>query len=86
MQGFQQAQQMNQQQQLFDLKKAELARQANAPINMGPGGVLLDPNTKQPIFQAPFAPRAAPEVKAPTTRKVRIGSEEVTQEFDPKTM
>jgi hypothetical protein len=86
MQGFQQAQQMNQQQQLFDLKKAEMARQANAPISMGPGSVLLDPITKQPVFQASFAPRAEPEVKAPQTRKVRIGNEEVTQEFNPQTM
>lgn len=57
MRGLQGAQQQQMQQQMFDMKKAEMARQANAPINMGPGSVLLDPVTKQPVFQAPFAPR-----------------------------
>lgn len=62
MQGFQQAQQAQMQKQLFDMKRAEMARQASQPINLSPGGVLLDPQTRQPIFQAPFAPRtpAAP--------------------------
>jgi hypothetical protein len=84
-QGIQQAQQTALQQQLLQAKMAELQRQGNAPINVSPGGVVLDPITKQPIFQAPFAPRAAEEPKVPTTRKVRIGSEEVAQEYDPIT-
>jgi hypothetical protein len=64
-----------------------MQRNANAPINVSPGGVVLDPkDPTKVLFQAPFAPRAEPEVKAPQTRKVRIGNEEVTQEFNPKTM
>jgi hypothetical protein len=89
-QGVMQAQQMQNQQQrnvlqqqLLQAQMAEAQRKANAPINVSPGGVVLDPITKQPIFQAPFAPRAVEEPKAPTTRKVRIGNEEVAQEWDP---
>jgi hypothetical protein len=84
-QGIQQAQQQQLQQQLLQAKMAELQRQGNAPINVSPGGVVLDPITKQPIFQAPFAPRNAEEPRAPTTRKIKIGTDEVTQEFDPMT-
>jgi hypothetical protein len=84
-QGLQQAQQAQLQQQLLQARMSEMQRKADAPINVSPGGVVLDPVTKQPIFQAPFAPRAEPEVKAPQSRKIRIGNEEVTQEFDAAT-
>jgi hypothetical protein len=67
MQGFQQAQQAQQQQQMFELKKAEMSRQANAPISMAPGGVLLDPVTKQPIFTAPMKPSGPTIVPAGST-------------------
>jgi hypothetical protein len=84
-QGIQQAQQAQLQQQMLQAKMAEMQRQATAPINVSPGGVVLDPVTKQPIFQAPFAPRPAEEPKAPTIRKYKDGAEEVTEEFDPMT-
>ena len=70
MQGFQQAQHAQLQNQLLQLQQAEANRKANAPINLSPGGVLLDPITKQPIFQAPFKPEAAPE-ESPLARLLR---------------
>jgi hypothetical protein len=84
-QAYQGAQQAQMQQQLLDLKKQQMMAPPS-PIPMGPGSVLIDPITKQPIFSAPFAPRSEQEAKAPQTRKVRIGNEEVTQEFDAQTM
>ena len=60
--GYQQAQQaqmMNEfRRRQLQMQEEEAKRKATAPINMSPGGVLLDPTTRQPIFQAPFAPRA----------------------------
>jgi hypothetical protein len=81
-QGVQNAQQTQLQQQLMQAKMAELQRQANAPLNVSPGGVIFDPVTKRPIFQAPFAPKTEAEPKPPTTRKIRVGNEEVAQEWD----
>jgi hypothetical protein len=82
-QGVQNAQQTQLQQQLMQAKMAELQRQANAPLNISPGGVIFDPVTKRPIFQAPFAPKTEAEPKPPTTRKIKVGTDEVSQEWDP---
>jgi hypothetical protein len=71
-QGLQNAQQMQMQQQRNQLQEqmiqaqlAEMKRKSSAPINMGPGSVLLDPNTKEPLFQAPFAPRPEAQPMGP---------------------
>jgi hypothetical protein len=42
----------------FDPKQIEMLRgpQQKAPLIMGPGSVALDPNTRQPVFTAPFKP------------------------------
>jgi len=61
-QGYQQAQHAQLQNQLLQLQQAEATRKANAPINLSPGGVLLDPNTRQPIYQAPFKPEPTPQL------------------------
>jgi hypothetical protein len=44
----------------FDPKQIEMLRgpQQKAPLIMGPGSVALDPNTRQPVFTAPFKPEA----------------------------
>jgi len=41
------------------------------PISMAPGGVLVDPVTNQPVYQAPFKPAAPPAPRAPKIDIVR---------------
>lgn len=55
--GFQGAQQAQMQQQLFDMKKAEMARQALLPVGHGPGTQLFKPGENTPFHTVPFAPR-----------------------------
>lgn len=91
MQGFQQAQQNQMQQQMFGARmdaarrqqemeasrSAAFARLASDPRFAGMGDLLqVAPNAA--IEQALQRPQ---EPKAPTTRKLREGNEEVTQEF-----
>jgi hypothetical protein len=91
MQGFQQAQQNQMQQQMFGARldaarrqqemeasrSAAMARLAQDPRFAGMGDLLqVAPNAA--IEQALQRPQ---EPKAPTTRKLREGNEEVTQEF-----
>ena len=68
----------------FGAKIAE-ARIAKAltpkePMKIGAGEVLLDENYK-PIYSAPFKPHE----NAPVVRTMRMGSNEVTQQYDDKT-
>jgi hypothetical protein len=86
MQGLQQAQQFQQQRQLFDLQKAEAERKASMPMVAGPGSQLFLPGSTTPFATVPFKPETPDAPKAPTTRTLRMGNEQVTQEFDPQTM
>lgn len=92
MQAFQQANQANQANALrqaqmkkleeeMALRRLDLERRANAPQAHGPGTQLFRPGEDAPYYTVPFKQEAAPEPKAPMTRKVRIGEEEVTQEY-----
>lgn len=63
------------------LMQAEEARRATQPIVAGPGSQLIRPGETEPFYSVPFKPEPMGEEKAPTTRKLRIGNEEVTQEF-----
>lgn len=44
---------------------AGLNRQPQSLLNVGPGSTVLDPVTRQPVFQAPFAPRAPQIIQGP---------------------
>jgi hypothetical protein len=90
-QAFQQAQEMQQQEAFRKLQAQRMEEQmrlerekAMRPPSLmsgGPGTVFFDPATRQPIFTVPQKPEAPQEPKAPMTRKVRIGEDEVTQEY-----
>jgi hypothetical protein len=73
------------QQQMLKAQMEEMARKANAPIVAPPGAQLLRPGSDTPFHTVPFAPRAETEPKPPTTRKIKIGTEEVSQEWDAAT-
>jgi hypothetical protein len=79
-QAFRQAQIQKMEEELR-LKQAEAARRENQPIAAGPGTQMFRPGENAPFYTVPFKPEATPEPKPPMTRKVRIGEEEVTQEY-----
>jgi hypothetical protein len=79
-QAFRQAQMQKMEEELR-LRQAEEARKANMPIAAGPGTQFLHPTTREVLHSVPFKPEPTPEAKPPMTRKVRIGEEEVTQEY-----
>ena len=91
MQAFQLAQKANQEEAFRQAQIAKMEEQmklerekANRQPSLmsgGPGTVFFDPATRQPIFTVPQKPEAPQEPKAPMTRKVRIGEDEVTQEY-----
>lgn len=70
-------QQMQQQKRLADLQEKKL----NTPVGYGPGTQLFAPGAQTPFYTVPFKPEEQKPPQAPQTRKVRIGGEEVTQEF-----
>lgn len=57
------------------------AREQGQPMAYGPGTQLFRPGTIDPYHTVPFRPADPPKPQAPMTRKVRIGEEEVTQEY-----
>jgi hypothetical protein len=92
MQAFQQAQAANQANALRQaqmkkleeemiLRREEAARRANAPLVGGPGTQFIRPGEDKPYYTVPFKPEPTPEAKPPMTRKIRIGEDEVTQEY-----
>lgn len=44
--------------QRFEWEQRQAEREASAPLRASPGEVLIDPNTHQPIFTVPTAPKA----------------------------
>lgn len=46
------------------------------PISMAPGGVLLDPVTNKPVYQAPFKPATPPAPRAPKIDIIRPTKED----------
>lgn len=53
-------------------------KEKSQPIKLSKGESLYDPNTYAPLISAPQ------EMEAPKTRTVRIGNQEVTQEWNPQ--
>lgn len=49
------------------------------PLKGGPGDVFINPETFQPLYSVPNKPTA------PTVRTMRMGTNEVTQQYDDKT-
>ena len=90
MQAFQQTQQANQQEELRKLQMQQLQqamllaqqKQNNpTPLVGAPGTQFLHPKTREVLHTVPFKPEATPEAKPPMTRTVRIGEDQVTQEY-----
>jgi len=63
------------------LRRAEAERRAAMPVGHGPGTQLFRPGENEPFYTVPFKPEPAPEPRPPMTRKVRMGDQEVTQEY-----
>lgn len=89
MQGFQMQQQQKSQEQNAALQalkmqqlQEEIARQRGTPLAYGPGTQLFRPGEPEPFRTVPFKTDPTPtETKPPPTRTVRIGEEQVTQEY-----
>jgi hypothetical protein len=91
LQAFQQANQANQQEALRqiqmkkmeeDMRRAqEEAMKPLRPIVASPGAQFVHPVTGEVLHTVPFKPEPPAEVKPPMTRRVRIGDEDVTQQF-----
>jgi hypothetical protein len=69
-----------QEEQLKRQLAADAAKQ-NQPQSYGPGTQLFRPGQDAPYYTVPFRPADPAKPQPPMTRKVRIGEEEVTQEY-----
>jgi hypothetical protein len=78
--AFRQAQMKKMEEELL-LRRMEADRRMNAPQAHGPGTQLFRPGEDSPYYTVPFKADPAPEAKPPMTRRVRIGEEDVTQEY-----
>jgi hypothetical protein len=78
--AFRQAQMKKMEEQL-QLQVAEAARKQNLPVAHGPGTQLFRPGEDSPYYTVPFRPADPAKPQPPMTRKVRIGEDEVTQEY-----
>lgn len=69
------------QEEQFKMQLAEAARKQNAPLVAPPGAQLFRQGENAPYHTVPFRPADPAKPQPPMTRKVRIGDEEVTQEY-----
>lgn len=77
-----QAQQMDAlKRQQLAMQQAEMERRAAIPVTAGPGTQMFRPGETTPFHTVPFKPAEPQEVKPPPSRTIRVGNEQVTQEF-----
>lgn len=69
-------------QEMVDLTREEMLRRAGQPISAPPGSQMFMPGATSPFHTVPFKPEPVGTPVAPTTRKIRIGNQEVTQEWN----
>lgn len=68
-------------QEMVELARQEMLNRTNAPQGYGPGTHVFRPGEQTPFYTVPFKPEPMQAPAAPTTRKIRVGNQEVTQEW-----